>query len=82
MLTEVVLRHARVMSVISLKLLGRQKRPTASQLETASDVQVLNQYNDTFSMNKVVATVPWWTSASWEVNSIIHQPGPDISSWR
>ena len=82
MLAEAVLRHARVMSVLALKLPGRQKRPTASQLETASDVQLLNQYNDTFFMNKVVATVPWWTLASWKVNSIIHQPEPDISSWR
>ena len=82
MLAEAVLRHVRVMSVLALKLPGRQKRPTASQLETASDVQVQNQDNDNFFMNKVVGTVPWWTSASWEVNSIIHQPGPDISSWR
>ena len=78
-MAEGVLRHKQVMSAVSVALKNlpsRQKRPTAGQLATASDVQVLRQYDGTFFMNKVVGTVPWWTSARSEVNSIIHQLGP------
>ena len=62
-------------SVALKNLPGKQKRPAADQLAAASDVQVLKQYDGTFFMNKVVGTVPWWTSARLEVNSTIHQLG-------
>ena len=44
-------------SVALKNLPGKQKRPAAGQLATASDVQVMKQYDGTFFMNKVVGTV-------------------------